>query len=230
MADISMRKSAFLVAGLLTVMLAACGSSEEPPEVVEQIVVREPGAPVQAAPSGEAATTDLVAMGEDAFQMCTGCHAFEAGAPSAAGPNLYGVVGRVAGSLDDFPYSDALAASKRSETSLPPSRPELEELESSLQPTRPQDIRSAKAKARARSVLHFALVPSRASSAKSAGGGPAAGADPGGSTGGEGGTEGGTAGAPATTAPGAPAATAPPSGYWFRTLSTIWASLTKSRK
>ena len=112
MADISMRKSAFLVAGLLTVMLAACGSSEEPPEVVEQIVVREPGAPVQAAPSGEAATTDLVAMGEDAFQMCTGCHAFEAGAPSAAGPNLYGVVGRVAGSLDDFPYSDALAASE----------------------------------------------------------------------------------------------------------------------
>ena len=44
--------------------------------------------------------------------MCTGCHSDEAGAPSAAGPNLYGVVGRQAGAIDDYPYSEALAASQ----------------------------------------------------------------------------------------------------------------------
>ena len=104
-----MRKAAFHAAFLLPLMVAACGSSEQP-EVVEQIVVREPGDPAPAAPLADG-PADLVAMGEDAFQACTGCHGVEAGAPSAAGPNLYGVVGRKAGSLEGYPFSDALAAS-----------------------------------------------------------------------------------------------------------------------
>lgn len=103
-----MRNNALLAACLLTVMVTACGSSEQP-EVVEQIVVREPGDPT---PAPADLTGDVVAMGEDAFQVCTGCHTVEAGAPSAAGPNLHGVVGRVAGSLENFPYSEALAASQ----------------------------------------------------------------------------------------------------------------------
>ena len=109
-----MHKSAILGAGLITIMLTACGSSE-PPEVVEQIVVREPGetatAPVEEAGDGDA-QVDLVALGEDAFQMCTACHVIEEGAPSSAGPNLYGVIGRVAGSEENYPYSDALTASQ----------------------------------------------------------------------------------------------------------------------
>jgi cytochrome c len=110
--EVKMQHQAILAAGLLTVMMTACGSSEEP-QVVEQIIVREPGDPalVPAARS-RAAAVDPVALGENAFQSCTGCHAFEAGAPSAAGPNLYGVVGREAGALDGFPYSEALAASQ----------------------------------------------------------------------------------------------------------------------
>ncbi|MHA7819753.1 MAG: c-type cytochrome [Erythrobacter sp.] len=103
-----MRNNALLAACLLTVMVTACGSSEQP-EVIEQIVVREPGDP---APATADLSGDLVAMGEDAFQVCTGCHTVDAGAPSAAGPNLHGVVGRVAGSLENFPYSEALAASQ----------------------------------------------------------------------------------------------------------------------
>ncbi|TRD11970.1 c-type cytochrome [Erythrobacter insulae] len=101
-----MRNQALLGAGLLTIMLAACGGSAEQP-VVEQIVVREPG---DAAPA-VAAPVDIVAAGEAAFAMCTGCHVAEAGEASMAGPNLYGVVGRGAGSLDDFAYSEALANS-----------------------------------------------------------------------------------------------------------------------
>ncbi len=103
-------------AGLLTLMLAACGGAEEQPPV-EQIVVREPGEPAAnatIAANAEAASdaaVDLVAKGEAAFAVCSGCHVVEAGAASMAGPNLYGVVGREAGSLDDFVYSDALASS-----------------------------------------------------------------------------------------------------------------------
>ena len=105
-----MRNRAVLSAGLLAIMMTACGSAEQP-QVVEQIVVREPGeaAPAAAATSGDGAL-DLVALGEDAFQRCTGCHVVEAGAPSTSGPNLHGVVGRVAGSLDGYPYTDGLAA------------------------------------------------------------------------------------------------------------------------
>ena len=107
-----MRREAFIAAGLLAMMTTACGGSEEP-QVVEQIVVREPG---QAAPAveeiaGEDEAGDLVAAGKAAFAMCTGCHVAEAGAPSRAGPNLHGVFGRKAGALDDFAYSDALAGS-----------------------------------------------------------------------------------------------------------------------
>ncbi|MEM1197114.1 MAG: c-type cytochrome [Pseudomonadota bacterium] len=111
-----MSKSAVLAAGALSAALAACGSSE-PEAVIEQIVVREPGEPASGAAmevakaTGDPVKLDLVARGEKAFQACSGCHNAEAGAPSMAGPNLHGVVGRKAGALDDYAYSDALASS-----------------------------------------------------------------------------------------------------------------------
>lgn len=105
-----MRNRAVLAVCLLTVMVTACGSSEEPQEVVEQIVVRERGAPeaVAAAASG---AVDLVALGEDTFQTCKACHSVDPDGRSSAGPNLYGVIGRQAGSLEGFDFSDAFAAS-----------------------------------------------------------------------------------------------------------------------
>ncbi|HWK47425.1 MAG TPA: c-type cytochrome [Stellaceae bacterium] len=39
---------------------------------------------------------------------CATCHAFAAGAGRRQGPNLWGVVGRHAGSVDGFPYSPAM--------------------------------------------------------------------------------------------------------------------------
>ncbi|WP_108788314.1 c-type cytochrome [Erythrobacter sp. Alg231-14] len=109
-----MRNRAILAAALLTVMMTACGSSEQP-EVVEQIVVRDRDEPAPTATSDpaveDAGAVDLIAMGEDAFQMCTACHVVDAGARSTAGPNLHGVLGRVIGDLDGYSYSDALTAS-----------------------------------------------------------------------------------------------------------------------
>lgn len=104
-----MRNRAILAASLLAIALSACGS-DPAPGPVEQIVVREPGQ-VSVAKTPSPTEGDIAAIGERAFAMCTGCHVADAGEPSQAGPNLYGVVGRAAGSLDDFAYSDALSGS-----------------------------------------------------------------------------------------------------------------------
>ena len=50
--------------------------------------------------------------GERAFnQQCKACHAVEKGAPSPLGPNLFGVIGRKAGSATGFASSDAMKTS-----------------------------------------------------------------------------------------------------------------------
>lgn len=68
------------------------------------------------------ATLDLTATGdaakgEDAFKKCQSCHVVAnaegevlAGKRAKTGPNLYGVAGRTAGSLDDFRYGKDLVA------------------------------------------------------------------------------------------------------------------------
>jgi cytochrome c len=111
-----MRNFAMPGAGLLAAMLAGCGSESAPPPpvTVEKIVVREPGAPAANAIIANAATdgtVDLVALGESAFQACAGCHNAAPDAPNMAGPNLHGVVGRAAGSLEGYAYSPAMAGS-----------------------------------------------------------------------------------------------------------------------
>ena len=60
------------------------------------------------------ATGDAEA-GERAFRQCQSCHVVEspdgevlAGRAAKTGPNLYGVVGRTAGVVEDFRYSDIM--------------------------------------------------------------------------------------------------------------------------
>ena len=48
--------------------------------------------------------------GKQLFQACAACHGAE-GKGGTLGPNLVGVVGRKAGSLDDFRYSNAMKRS-----------------------------------------------------------------------------------------------------------------------
>lgn len=45
-------------------------------------------------------------------KSCGTCHTVDAGAPPRQGPNLFGVVGRPAGSLEGFKYSPAFQAGK----------------------------------------------------------------------------------------------------------------------
>lgn len=41
-------------------------------------------------------------------KACQTCHAIEKGAPSRVGPPLYGIVGRKAGTIEGFKYSEGL--------------------------------------------------------------------------------------------------------------------------
>lgn len=84
-------------------LLASCGGSKEQPPI-EQIVVRQPG---QAAMVAASASDP----GKAAFAICSACHAVTEGAASGVGPNLAGVVGRKAGSVAGFAYSDAMKGS-----------------------------------------------------------------------------------------------------------------------
>lgn len=47
------------------------------------------------------------AAGEKVFNQCKACHTVEAG-KNRVGPSLHGVVGRKAGSVEGFKYSDAM--------------------------------------------------------------------------------------------------------------------------
>lgn len=49
-----------------------------------------------------------VALGETVFKKCTTCHAVGEGAKNKVGPELNAVLGRTAGTLEGFNYSQAM--------------------------------------------------------------------------------------------------------------------------
>lgn len=62
--------------------------------------------------SAGSALAQSAERGERTFnQQCKACHTVEKGGPSPIGPNLFGVVGRKAGSLDGYSYSEAMKKS-----------------------------------------------------------------------------------------------------------------------
>ena len=52
---------------------------------------------------------DLV-HGEKVFKKCSACHMIASGGKNMIGPNLWGVIGRTAGSVSDYKYSKAMVA------------------------------------------------------------------------------------------------------------------------
>ena len=60
---------------------------------------------VAAPASGSAADA---ATGQAVFNRCRICHTLEAGGRNGVGPNLHGLFGRKAGTVGNFPYSEAM--------------------------------------------------------------------------------------------------------------------------
>ena len=64
------------------------------------------GAPVEVASAGDAISDG--SQGARLFRKCAICHSTSADGGGRAGPTLYGIFGRRAGSVADYPYSPAL--------------------------------------------------------------------------------------------------------------------------
>lgn len=58
--------------------------------------------------SASAAMAADANAGKAMFSRCAACHNNTKGGPNGLGPNLFGVVGRKAGSIKDFSYSAAM--------------------------------------------------------------------------------------------------------------------------
>ena len=67
------------------------------------------GAVLAMAPvAGAKAQAGDPAAGQRVFNQCSACHTINQGGPNRVGPNLHGVVGRKAASVEGFRYSAAM--------------------------------------------------------------------------------------------------------------------------
>lgn len=81
----------------------------------EAAAAAQTAAPAAAEPEAPAAPEvdeALIAAGEKAFKKCAACHQVGEGAKNRVGPQLNGIMGQVAGSVDGFKYSKALVAAQ----------------------------------------------------------------------------------------------------------------------
>src|SRR5471030_1517930 len=69
--------------------------------IASVLILTAGGARAQSAESGERTFN----------QQCKSCHTVEKGGPSTLGPNLFGVIGRKAGTAPGFEFSDAMKKS-----------------------------------------------------------------------------------------------------------------------
>ena len=91
------KESAYKIEGL-EVMSATTSSPKSTTKVVEAVDIKT-----------------LLAMGdlghgEKVFKKCSACHQIASGGKNMIGPNLWNVIGRTAGSVNDYKYSKAMVA------------------------------------------------------------------------------------------------------------------------
>jgi cytochrome c len=92
--------------------LVACGDNFKLAPSAEAANATAPSADAkEAANASDAPSTSLAQQGRRNFSVCGACHSVSEGDNSRSGPNLYGVYGRAAGSLENFAYSKAMRES-----------------------------------------------------------------------------------------------------------------------
>ena len=94
------------------VATTGAGAEETEEDGVKTIIGSMLGAAAMFAAMGAAFADDApapgdAAAGEQVFKKCKACHQIGENAKNAVGPNLNGVVGRKAGTVEGFNYSDA---------------------------------------------------------------------------------------------------------------------------
>lgn len=120
-----------LTVSCLTVILAACGGSEEPAKQATSVETATVTTPAEteattlpsAVPEDDVADPEIQARlaalpapyndanldrGQKIFKQCSTCHLTEKGKGNRVGPNLYGIFGRHTAMAEGFSYSDAM--------------------------------------------------------------------------------------------------------------------------
>ena len=90
------KESAYKIEGLETAVASTSSNSKK--KVVEKVDI------AQLLSLGD------LAHGEKVFKKCSACHMIASGGKNMIGPNLWGVIGRTAGSISDYKYSKAMVA------------------------------------------------------------------------------------------------------------------------
>jgi cytochrome c len=106
-----MRSTPYLAIAAAALVMAGCGPSENQPAAptvpAPPPLTDAQRAAMLAALPAPYAQADLE-NGRAAFARCRACHTITAGGPNMTGPNLYGVIGRQAGTHAGFKYSNAV--------------------------------------------------------------------------------------------------------------------------
>lgn len=100
-----------LLAGLAALAAAACATSPAATPAAKPAAAATPAPAMPAAkPAAPAAAAKPMAQ-PTSFMICSACHGTTANAPPGLGPNLFGVVGRKAGTAAGYDYSAAMKGS-----------------------------------------------------------------------------------------------------------------------
>jgi cytochrome c len=115
-------------AAAFALSVAACSPGGAPKTAEKAPEAPKVEAPAPPAPAAEAKMVETqikgadgkalmgdVTAGQKIFQQCAACHALQAGV-NRVGPSLHGIIGRKAGSVAGFRYSDANKASGKTWT------------------------------------------------------------------------------------------------------------------
>ena len=90
------KESAYKIDGIEAVAVSTSVSSET--KVEEKVDI------------GQLLALGDMAHGEKIFKKCSACHMIASDGKNMIGPNLWGVIGRTAGSVSDYKYSKAMTA------------------------------------------------------------------------------------------------------------------------
>ena len=100
-----MKPSNLLSLMLLIPFISACGPDSEP---VYSPAVMDAEEQLSTEATTLASLPDGKLAAEALFLACAGCHSLTQGATHKVGPNLFGLVGKPAGTQPDYSYSPAL--------------------------------------------------------------------------------------------------------------------------
>ena len=89
-------QSAYKIDGIETAKISSSSNTET--KVEEKVDI------------GQLLALGDLAHGEKVFKKCSACHMIVSGGKNMIGPNLWGVIGRTAGSVTDYKYSKAMVA------------------------------------------------------------------------------------------------------------------------